>query len=220
MRVLVINPNSNETVTANIDRALESMRDRYHSIDCVTLDDGPYGIESDVDIAAVEPLVLGCILAEQQRYDAFVVACYSDPGVALSRDAVTQPVVGIQEAAASLCAAGRHRFGVLALAAESIERHVRYLEGLGLLSYHVGERPLGIDVETSVSGEHTTERIIAAGRELVEDAGAERLVLGCAGMLRHREAAEMALGVPVIDPVQAAVAGLLDGLPERLSRQG
>jgi Asp/Glu/hydantoin racemase len=35
--------------------------------------------------------------------------------------------------------------------------------------------------------------------------GAEAIVMGCAGMARHRRALEEALGVPVIDPTQAAV---------------
>ncbi len=35
---------------------------------------------------------------------------------------------------------------------------------------------------------------------------AEILVLGCAGMARYRARLEAALGIPVIDPTQAAVA--------------
>jgi Asp/Glu/hydantoin racemase len=36
--------------------------------------------------------------------------------------------------------------------------------------------------------------------------GADVLIMGCAGMARHRRPLEDALGVPVIDPTQAAVA--------------
>jgi Asp/Glu/hydantoin racemase len=46
----------------------------------------------------------------------------------------------------------------------------------------------------------------AIGRELVEQDGADVIVMGCAGMSRHRRQLEEALGVPVIDPTQAAVA--------------
>jgi allantoin racemase len=46
----------------------------------------------------------------------------------------------------------------------------------------------------------------AVGRELVEKDGADVIVMGCAGMARHRRPLEAALGVPVIDPTQAAVA--------------
>jgi Asp/Glu/hydantoin racemase len=47
--------------------------------------------------------------------------------------------------------------------------------------------------------------MIAVGRELKDIDGAEAIVMGCAGMARHRRALEEALEVPVIDPTQAAV---------------
>jgi allantoin racemase len=40
---------------------------------------------------------------------------------------------------------------------------------------------------------------------LTETHGADVLVMGCAGMARYRAALEETLGVPVIDPTQAAV---------------
>jgi allantoin racemase len=45
----------------------------------------------------------------------------------------------------------------------------------------------------------------AYGAQLKEEDGAEAVVMGCAGMARHRAPLEEALGVPVIDPTQAAV---------------
>jgi Asp/Glu/hydantoin racemase len=43
------------------------------------------------------------------------------------------------------------------------------------------------------------------GRRLIEQDGAEAVVMGCAGMARHRRPLEEELGIPVIDPTQAAV---------------
>jgi allantoin racemase len=42
-------------------------------------------------------------------------------------------------------------------------------------------------------------------RQLEEEDCAEALVMGCAGMARHRTPLEEALGLPVIDPAQVAV---------------
>ena len=47
--------------------------------------------------------------------------------------------------------------------------------------------------------------MIEVGTELCDRDGAETIVMGCAGMARHRKPLEAALGVPVIDPTQAAV---------------
>jgi allantoin racemase len=48
-------------------------------------------------------------------------------------------------------------------------------------------------------------RALAAG-------GARAIILGCAGMAKHRAAAEDASGVPVIEPAQAAVAQAIAAL--------
>ena len=48
--------------------------------------------------------------------------------------------------------------------------------------------------------------MIEVGKELRDEDSADVIVMGCAGMARHRQPLEAALGVPVIDPTQAAVA--------------
>lgn len=205
-RILVINPNSNASVTAGLDDALQEFRRRDElAIDCVTLHQAPFGIESDDDIRVVTSLVSARISADEENYDAFVIACYSDPGLSESRGMTARPVFGIHESAATLAASYGRRFGVLALGRESIQRHIAYIRQLGLQAFHAGERPLGISVDEAANDPATLDKIIITGRELIEADGAQMLILGCAGMAAHRKAAQDALGVPVIDPVQAAV---------------
>jgi Asp/Glu/hydantoin racemase len=67
-----------------------------------------------------------------------------------------------------------------------------------------GERPLDMSVAETASGAGTLARMVAVGRELKEKDGADVIVMGCAGMARHRAALEQELGIPVIDPTQAA----------------
>jgi Asp/Glu/hydantoin racemase len=83
---------------------------------------------------------------------------------------------------------------------------MRYMRQMGLLDRLAGERPLDMSVAETASAETTLERMIAIGEELRDEDGADVLVMGCAGMARHRRPLEAALGVPVIDPTQAAVA--------------
>jgi Asp/Glu/hydantoin racemase len=205
-RILVINPNSNTSVTAGIESAVSAQRKPGRlGIDCVTLEEAPFGIETDEDIAAVVPMIASRISAGRDDYDAFVIACYSDPALTECRALVSRPVFGIQESAVLLCTSQERRFGVLALGRESIRRHIAYVRSMGMQDLHAGERPLCISVDEAANDPATIDRIIASGRELIDEDGAEILILGCAGMARHRRAAQEALGVPVIDPVQAAV---------------
>ena len=49
-------------------------------------------------------------------------------------------------------------------------------------------------------------RMVEVGKALRATHGADVIVMGCAGMARHRRPLEQELGIPVIDPTQAAVA--------------
>jgi allantoin racemase len=59
-------------------------------------------------------------------------------------------------------------------------------------------------VAETASGPGTLARMVAVGRDLKDKDGADVIVMGCAGMARHRAALEQELGIPVIDPTQAA----------------
>lgn len=205
-RILVINPNSNPAVTEGLSAALEPLRrPDGPAIDCITLTGTPFGIESQADIDAVIKPLRARVAAERAT-DAFVIACYSDPGLAACRAATPRPVYGIQESGLLTALSRGGRFGVIALAEASIRRHLHYIQQLGLLGRLAAERPAGLSVAESAEGEATFKRLAAVGRNLVEQDGADVVVLGCAGMARHRAGLERALGVPVIEPTQAAVA--------------
>jgi allantoin racemase len=204
--ILVINPNSNPAVTAGLDAALGPLRlADGPSIRCITLAEGPFGIESQQDVERVA-LPLRRLVEQDNAADAFVIACFSDPGLHLCREATRRSVFGINECGVLTALARGDRFGIIAIAAKSVARHRRYLRQMGLTDRLAGERPLGMSVAETASAEGTFARMEAVGHELVEKDGADVIVMGCAGMARHRRPLEAALGVPVIDPTQAAVA--------------
>jgi allantoin racemase len=205
-RILVVNPNSNETVTQGLADALAPVQFADGPrIECRTLEEGPYGIETQEHVETVT-LPLRNLVAGSNGVDAFVIACYSDPGLHVCREATARPVFGINECGVLTALASGERFGVIAIAQRSIRRHVRYMRQMGLLDRLAGERPLNMSVAETASGEKTLERMIAIGEELRDADGADVIVMGCAGMARHRRPLETALGIPVIDPTQAAVA--------------
>ena len=79
---------------------------------------------------------------------------------------------------------------------------------LGRVGRLAGERPRNLSVADSERPE-AVDRLLEVGAELRDTDGADVLVLGCAGMTRHRRALEAALGLPVLDPTQAAAADAL-----------
>jgi Asp/Glu/hydantoin racemase len=205
-RILVVNPNSNEAVTKGLAAALAPVRFADGpEIECRTLAEGPYGIETQEHVESVT-LPLRRLVAGSNDIDAFVIACYSDPGLAVCREATSRPVFGINEAGVLTALARGEHIGVIAISQRSIRRHVRYMRQLGLLDRFAGERPLSMSVAEVASGAKTLDRMIEVGEELRDKDAADVIVMGCAGMARHRQPLEAALGIPVVDPTQAAVA--------------
>lgn len=211
-KILVINPNSNEDVTRGLDDALEPIRFAGGpAIQCRTLKEGPIGIETQEHVESVT-LPLARMVGAAKDVDAVVIACYSDPGLHVCREATRQPVFGINECGVLTALSRGERFGVIAIKQRSIRRHVRYMRQMGLLDRLAGERPLEMSVAETATGERTLAKMIEVGRALRDVDGAEVIVMGCAGMARHRLPLEQALGVPVIDPTQAAVAMALGAI--------
>ena len=201
--ILVINPNSNEAVTEGLRVALARFASAV-PVECLTLAEGPFGIESQRDADAVV-LPLARLVEDRPDAGAFVIACYSDPGLDTCRSVTRAPVFGIQDAGVLTAMARADLFGIVALSADSTARHRRYMRRMGVLDRLAGDRAIEMSVAESASGERTFEKLVEVGRALMAD-GAGALVLGCAGMARHRAGLEAELGIPVIDPVQAAVA--------------
>jgi len=203
--IVVINPNSNTAVTEGLDQALAAFRlPGGPEIECLTLSEGPFGIESQLDSDSVV-VPLARLVAQRPDAGAFVIACYSDPGLDACRSVTTAPVFGIQDSGVLTALSRADLFGVLAIAEPSIARHRRTMARMGVLGRLAGEIALNITVDESARGDQTFARLVEAGSTL-RDQGAGVLILGCAGMARHRAALEAELNLPVIDPTQAAVA--------------
>ena len=205
-QLLVINPNSNEAVTEGMAKELQSFNfSDGPEIVCVSLTQGPFGIESQADIEFVK-LPLRNMVSERKDIEAFVIACYSDPGLQVCREATDRPVFGIQECAVLAAMAQGDRFGVIALQELSIRRHLIYLRQMGVMGRFAKERAVNLSVEECASGAKTFDKLCTVAQQLRDEDKADTVILGCAGMASHRSSLESRIGIPVIDPVEAAVS--------------
>ena len=204
-RILVINPNSSEAVTRGIDEACAPLRmSGAPQIECVTLKEGPPGIETQQHVdSVVFPLIEKIRSSEASAY---VIACYSDPGLHASREATRKPVLGISECGILTALTLGQKFGVIAILQKSIPRHLRYMGALGVMDRLAGELPVGLSVVELSNQDKTFGRMAEVGKKLRDEHGADVIVMGCAGMARYRKPLQEALGVPVVEPTQAAVA--------------
>jgi len=205
-QILVINPNSNQDVTKGMAKELQSFNfSGGPEIVCEDLPQGPFGIESQADVESVK-LPLRNIVSERKDIDAFVIACYSDPGLQVCREATGRPVFGIQECGVLTAMAQGDRFGVIALQESSIRRHLLYLRQMGVTGRFAKERAANLSVEECATGIKTFEKLCTVSHQLRDEDKADTIILGCAGMASHRSRLESKIGIPVIDPVKAAVS--------------
>jgi len=205
--IVVLNPNSSRSVTESLSDSLRSLRFAGGpTIRCDTLSAGPPAIESDAHVESVVTPVVEYVCAHQDDSSAFVIACFSDPGLSEARAASARPVFGMAECGLLTALAHGRRFGVISILEASIARHLRYIRDMGIESRLAGDLPLGMGVLALGDETRALERMVAVGSRLRDEHGADVLVMGCAGMAALREPLEGALGVPVIEPVQAAVS--------------
>ena len=218
-RILLVNPNSSAPCTAGIDAAVAGFRRADGpGIDVVTVADGPPGIYSWRDwYEAVGPL---CRVVAREAADVFVVACASDPGIEAVREVTRRPVLGVFGCAVSAALLRAERFGVIALVDASIARHALALRGMGVDRRLAGEIAMNTTIAALLDPVATRAALVATGQALVAR-GAGVVILGCTGMAGHRAAVEAAIGVPVIEPCQAAVAqalGIVGATPSPAAR--
>lgn len=213
LRILVINPNSNEEVTCAMDSALNPLRTAdAPDIECITINEGPLGIESQFDVDAAAPHVKRLIEQDESGADSYVVSCYSDPGVRSARKITDKPIFGIAETGIATALMLGGQIGVISISANAVERHRAYAQSLGLQSRIVADVPVNLTVAELANENIVTAQMLDVGHSLCDQYKANVILLGCAGMARYRGVLEDALKVPVIDPTQAAVAAAITAL--------
>jgi allantoin racemase len=178
-------------------------------VDVWDVEGGPSSIESMYEEYLSVPGALGRIQeAAAAGYAGVILGCFGDPGVDAARELVTIPVVGPGEAGMLFAASLGHRFSIVTILDSVIHPLRRLARDVGVDSKLASVRAVNIPVlELARDRTGTFERMLEAGRLARDVDGADTLVLGCMTMAflgEHRALGE-ALGIPVVNPVHAAL---------------
>jgi allantoin racemase len=216
VRIRVVNPNTSASMTAAIGRAAAAVAGPGTVVEAVHPTMGPASIESHYEEALAVPGLLEQIAAgERAGVDAYVVACFGDPGVDAARELASGPVVGIAEAGYHAAALVARRFGVVTTLGRTTGRAWEIAERAGFAGRLTEVRACEVPVlELDDPGSDARALVVAECHAAVAG-GAEAVVLGCAGMADFCAEVSRAVGVPVVDGVAAATV-----LAESLARIG
>lgn len=222
MRIVVTNCNTTQEMTAEIVRGARAAAGQGTTVTGLTPAWGPESAEGWLDSYLSAAAVLDTLRTHDgPPYDAVVMAGFGEHGREGVRELVDVPVVDITEAAAHLaCLLGR-RYGVVTTLERSRGQIEDSLELAGVGRNCAAVVGIGLGVLDLGDTDRTQAAFLAAA-ERAREAGAEVLVLGCAGMTGLQRAVGEKLGLPVVDGVAAAVklAEALVTMGLRTSRAG
>jgi len=224
MKIFVINPNTSESMTDHIRRELEEIKRSDTELTVVNPEHGPVSIESAYDEALAGPPTLELVRrANEEGYDAIVLACFSDPSLDAAKEVSDVPVIGIEEATLHIAAMLGHKFSIMTSLSSRIPTRDLHVRLHGLESAFASAPALNMPVlEMDANPEKAKARILELARQAVQEDGAEVIVLGCAGLAGYAEDIERELGAVVLDPTSVAfkVAEAVADLGLRHSKTG
>jgi Asp/Glu/hydantoin racemase len=196
-------------ITAELGRSLQwCAGPDLPRIECVTLADGPNGIVTERDSDDAAPAVHRFVErhATDSAVAAFVVACFSDPGVSAARDLTHKPVIGIGEAGLTAALALGDLVGTIGVSAGQEAKSLRFARRTGIFDRFAGHVAIGLDYADLQRPEFVSHRLIGAARKLRDENHASVIVFAGAGMGRYVRPVRKATRMPIIDPTQVAVA--------------
>lgn len=169
---------------------------------------GPSSVESQIEEALCVPPMLQSLVEGERDFDALIIGCFGDPGLAVVREAMDCPVIGPLESSFHLgCQLGQ-RVGIVTV----LERLIPLLDRLALsMGQHVsyaGTTAVEIPVlSLAAQREELVGRLAQAALPLIEGKGADVLVLGCMSLsfLDVCDPLGEELGLPVVNPAQCSL---------------
>lgn len=206
MRLLVINSNTTDSVTARIAAAACGAARAGTVVEAVSAPFGLPLIVSRADWLVAGPATLAALADRRGSYDAAIIACFGDPGLDAAKELAGVPVIGISEAAFhAACMLGR-RFGIVSFTAALRPMFEDVLAHHGLAARCAGFR-MGpaFAGDPGLVAEQRAALLVDLCRQSVEQDGAEAVILAGGPLAGLAPAIASQVPVPLVDGTVAAV---------------
>jgi allantoin racemase len=208
MKLLIINPNSDEKMSRAILDSAVHFAEGDFEVDCLPTPGAPAFIDTYRDTAEAMPGMVELLRKHEAGYDGFIIACHCDPNLDLMKELTDKPVVGIGEASMKMATMLGHRFSVISTDSRSVPNKQALIR-----SYHLQDLLASVKFPAaSLDHRSDEDKYLSTAQAAIDEDMAEVIVLGCAGMTGLDKRLQRALGVPVLDGVICALiiaAGLV-----------
>jgi len=208
VKLLIVNPNSSETVTAAIMTSARRAAAPGTEIVGVTTKGGTRNIDSAFGdyLSGAYMLRTALEAVALHRPDGVVLAGFGRVGLDALKEALTVPVVSIAEASMAVACLLGHRFSTLTMLQQFIPYQQELVRAFGFEAKCASVRAINVNVEACVTERaRTLAELEAEVRRIVTEDRAEVVILACAGLCGYDAELTRLAGVPVLDPVAVGV---------------
>ncbi len=206
MRILLLNPNTTESVTDRLYQAGVKVAAAGTTLVPLTAPRGVPYIATRAEAQIGGAIALEMLAEHHRGADGAIMAAFGDPGLLGARELFDMPIVGMAEAAmVSALMLGR-RFAIVTFATALVPWFEDCVEMHGLGGRCAGVRMLDEPFRSIDDVQEEKEALLV---ELcirtIETTGADVIILGGAPLAGLAEKVRERIPVPVVDQVQAAV---------------
>ena len=206
MKILLINPNTSQHVTERMRANAQQAVGEAAIIHAFTAQSGPAIISSRSENAIALAEMLRLAATHHEGHDVLMLGVSIDTGLQALREMLDIPVVGMAEAALLTASMLGGKIGCLTLGAAMVPVYEELTASYGLDSrvskWRAVEVPNAFKV-TDADPE-VEQALIRASKQLVQQDGSDVIVLCGAVLAGYARQVATVVGVPVVDPAQAA----------------
>lgn len=207
MKIMLINPNTTEYMTDSILECAKRYANPDTELYAVTASFGVASIECYVDEYLAAPAVMKEIMnGEKMGMDAYIIACFGDPGLQAARELTNKPVLGIAESAITAAKFLSPCFSIVSVLDRSLKVTADVVSNYGATQFCRSIRSTGLSVlDFGADPKRGLAALAEQSKLAVQEDKAECILLGCAGFVDFVDELKTELGVPVLDGVAPAV---------------
>ncbi|MDQ8730878.1 aspartate/glutamate racemase family protein [Bradyrhizobium sp. LHD-71] len=215
MRILLLNPNTSDAMTARMLQTAEAAKAPGTTMVPVTATRGVPYIASRAEAQIGGAIALEMLAEHHHSVDAAIIAAFGDPGLFGARELFDIPIVGMAEAAMlSACMLGR-RFAIVTFARALGPWYEECVAMHGLTARCAGVTMLDSPIrQVSDVQEEKEDLLVQMALRAVHERDADVIIMGGAPLTGLAPKVANRIPVPVVDQVAASVkqAELLVGL--------
>jgi len=195
MKLLIINPNSDEQTRLRIVEKVTRFAPKDWVVDVVSLRSTPKLMSTYEDAAKAIP-EMEQLVRDGKDYDAFIDACHSDPNLDFLKEITDKPVIGIAEASMKIASMEGNGFTIISPSPLSIPKK-RALAHKYCCDFYYQS--------AVICSENDEESLYKAAKLAVERDHVDTIVLGCANYTNADRYIEKKLGIKVFDGIACAL---------------